>query len=1155
MATSVSLLEKYTQKGDILGTVKDYERSPAADLFRRVIKETAGSKNTIAGFNNWVENILPTQIKAQNFVSDSGVTVTFSDIFLNKPTRVVNNKEIPLYPKFCREYQFPYTGKLELTCTTLKGKDKRVIRINLGNIPIMLGSNKCNLFGKNPEELVELGECITDPFGYFIVSSEWSLVTHDKKRRYIPFLVYNKKDNNSKPYIDNQYSIRDKLKLVMGEDWNNIQLVDPLSRSDEKNKKYFPIFTIFKIISGLEPEKIIDDYVLKFIDKKLHRRAKIALQASVFEYNNISDPVLYIYSIRNEYKLLKEDTKKRFIENISDNLEKEIFVNLNTEENKEIRINKKVLNLSYMLSRYLLYMLGEIEIDNPDSWNNKRFDNAHIHMEQLFYRIFINVLNKCKKKTGKDRSGSEANINFINFGDYLNSKSKDEFKKIFETSFNTSTWGVKNEPSRRENYREQVRRDTPVALWSQLVKNTNNIPTNGAVVEVRFIQPTQRNKHCIMETPEGKQVGIVKYNCITGIFSLYRDDKDIIDMIKKYGKSYDEKVFNILPMVNGFPISNIKEVIYVDQKVKEILIEAKRKQKIPFDTEIYLNKELSTLEIFSDSSRTITPYLIVNPESKNLVIDEINGWNLDYQTLTRNGCIEFLGAREEGDPEIIISCGVENFYAKKREINSSDEENAKILKRNYNYTHCSIDPMQMFSLTTTICPLSNHQLGPRTSFQASMCKQALGYYNINYHLRFKTFKQLYKAERSLTETDTYFLPMMDLFPSGQIANVAFLCDTDNQEDAVVVSEDYINAGNLNYIKYQVVEIIVPTNTKGYTIKHKIPPLKKNEDPYIYRHIQENGLPKMDSLIESGDCILGQVLITADGEENQSHFADLDVRGYVDRILITRERNGSNPLIRIKLRNYNKYQAGDKLALRYAQKGTVGRVAKREELPVVSDGPNKGIVPDILFNPHGFPTRQTAGLMIEGLLNKAAVYDCKRRDISSFRFDVKDLEEAKQVLRDNGLDEYGYENMESSDGIPLKDKVNLVPLTEQVLKHQVKDKFQYRNIGPRDFRTHQPRSGRAKGGGIRAGEMEKDSFVAHGASAVIRERMMKSSDEFKMIVCNNCGVIINYKFCTVCNNSDPVIVLLPYVFKVLIRLLNGVGIDIRLKTEKVDMLKD
>ena len=145
----------------------------------------------------------------------------------------------------------------------------------------MLGSKKCNLYGKTAEELVELGECITDPFGYFIVSSEWALVTHDKKRRNIPYLVYNKKIN-SKTFIINQYTIRDKTTFIMGDDWNTIQLVDPLSRSDEKNKKTFPIFIIFKIINGLEPEQVIEDCIFRFIDKKLHRRARDSFTSFYF---------------------------------------------------------------------------------------------------------------------------------------------------------------------------------------------------------------------------------------------------------------------------------------------------------------------------------------------------------------------------------------------------------------------------------------------------------------------------------------------------------------------------------------------------------------------------------------------------------------------------------------------------------------------------------------------------------------------------------------------------------------------------------------------------------------------------------------------------------------------------------------------------------
>jgi len=1145
MTSLVSLLEEYTRKGDILKTVEDYERSPAALLFRKAVKSLAGSKNSIDSFNVWTENILPKQITSKSFVSPTGVSVTFSDVFLNKPMHVVDGKEVLLYPKQCRDYHRPYAGKLEMTCTTVKDKEKRVIRVNLGNVPIMLGSKKCNLYNKSPSELVELGECISDPFGYFIASKEWVLVTHDKRRHNLPLFGYKKKIS-TKPLLVIQYGISKFHQLSLHKDTNSIYLKDPISKEETKVDK-FPIFVIFKIITGLEPKEVIEKYIFRFIDKSLKARVLNVLQNSIYDYNNVPNPVMSVYNVRNEYKVVKETEKKLIRDNIINELENDIFVIID-HDNKESKKEMKVLMLSYLVAKYVLFILGKIKMDDQDSWKNKRFDNGAKHMEGLFNGIFNNLLKKCKHKKGT----KETIDNFINFGDYLNSKSKDELKKNFEASFNTNSWGVNEQNFDKKNYREMLNRHTPLASWSQIVKTTNSVSVEGMVRKVREVQGSQRNRHCIVETPEGKQVGIVKYNCLTGIFSINREDKLIIEFLQKYAKTYEANKEYYLVLVNGMPCCKGDNVIYAEKNVIEKLIEAKRKKIIPYDSEITFIEKLKVINIFCDSSRAIAPYLIVNNKTKNLVIDEINGWNLDFDTLTENGCIEFLSAYEEDNPEIIIAPSIDKFYQSKKDISSANEKMAKILKRNYNYSHCSIDPLQTYSLATSTCPLFNHQTAPRTCFQASMAKQALGYYNINYHLRFeKQFKQLYKAERSFTETDTYFLPSMDIFPAGQIANVAFLCDADNQEDAIIVSEDYINAGNFNYIKYQVFSDCIITNTKSFTIDFKIPPLKHNEDPRIYRHLQENGLPKLDSLIEPGDCILGKVKITPEGEINDSSFAELDLKGYVDRIMITRDRNTRNPIIRIRLRTYNKYQAGDKLALRYAQKGTVGRVAKREELPVVSSGPNKGIVPDVLFNPHGFPSRQTAGLLIEGLITKAAVYTGKRVDVSAFR--KNNLEEAMQVLKDNGMDEYGYEEMENSKGDPLPQKVCLVPLTEQVLRHHVNDKIQYRNTGARDFVTHQPRAGRSRGGGLKVGEMEKDSFAAHGASGVLNERMMTSSDEFKVVVCNNCGVIINYKFCTVCQNSDPVSISIPYVFKVLIRLLNAVGIDVRMKTEKINEL--
>ena len=393
---------------------------------------------------------------------------------------------------------------------------------------------------------------------------------------------------------------------------------------------------------------------------------------------------------------------------------------------------------------------------------------------------------------------------------------------------------------------------------------------------------------------------------------------------------------------------------------------------------------------------------------------------------------------------------------------------------------------------------------------------------------------------------------MDLFPSGQTANVAFYADPDNQEDAVLLSEDYVNSGNLNYIKYVTIKYIQPTQISNAIEKIQIPPLRKNEDPSIYKNICDNGLPKLDSYVRKGDCVIGKILIKKDGSViNNSIFSQIDEEGYVDRIMITKEKDSQNTFIKVKLKSYRKYIAGDKLALRYAQKGTVGRVASRDELLRVSSGPNKGIVPDIVFNPHGFPSRQTAGLLIEGIMTKAALYSGKRVDVTAFR-DI-DIEGAKKILKDNGLDPNGYETMETSKGERIGNKIYLVPLYEQALRHHVLDKIQMRSTGIKSLYTHQPIGGRVKGSGLKAGEMEKDAFVAHGVSEILRERLMKSADEFKLLVCGNCGSIINIKSCSFCNKSDPGILVIPYVFKVLINLLNGIGIQIRLNTKRGDQI--
>ena len=383
---------------------------------------------------------------------------------------------------------------------------------------------------------------------------------------------------------------------------------------------------------------------------------------------------------------------------------------------------------------------------------------------------------------------------------------------------------------------------------------------------------------------------------------------------------------------------------------------------------------------------------------------------------------------------------------------------------------------------------------------------------------------------------------MDIMPSGQTINVAFTTDPDNQEDAVVISEDAIESGLLSFYKYITFkyEQQEPDEVICW------PGVNNSIAATRYANIQQDGFPVINSYIEEGDCILGKK--TAD--VNTSVFTGIGESGYVDRIYKTKVDNSF--IIKIKLRKFSKYREGDKEAFRYSQKGTVGRIEKRENMIRVSDGPNKGITPDLIFNPHGFPSRQTMGILLEGLITKAALYNGERVNVSAFR--KIDVDKAKLTLEENGMDPDGYEVMEKPDGTKMKNgKIFFVPLYTQALKHHVMDKISIRSSGQRNIYTHQPRGGRTQGGAQKVGEMEKDAFVAHGASGVIIDRMRICSDEFKMAVCNNCGNILHKKeienryVCTLCDKSEPGILTVSYVFKLLVNLLIGMGLDVTLNT--------
>lgn len=1165
MSYQGTFLEHYTKNYGLLKTLDEYPRTKESLVFREFAKNLSGSGPLISSFNDWYENIFENQIIKQSFTAVDGTQIIFKNPKIFKPVIMVNGKEEILYPQYCRDNNLPYHGRISIECLVIKknGEEIKTEISEFGYIPIMLGSKLCNLYGKTEEELVELKECITDPYGYFHLNSERSVITQDKKRMSKP-LVYI--DRDGKLILDYTSCKNGKngskiFKMKLGKKWATLKVNDTGEKQNQFNvSKNIPVFMIFKILEDLEPEEAMEKYVMKFIPEKYRRRCINVLESSIIKMKNIEDPVKYLCRKRNrKYSYEKRD---EILEEFRTGMLESLFPNVeasNEVEETEIKLNI----LGHMIIKFVLTILDIVKKDSRDSWVNKRFDTAGTLIKILLGSILNSLMMLCRREIEK----YSTNPDYSSFGKILKAKSSTHLKRDFTGSFNGTSWGTKTYGKQKENVSESTKRDTPLNLWSISAKNNNPISQRDKKMEVREIQPSQRDKHCLSETPESVRISLIKYFSSTCRISLDTDENIPLQYIKKdvgnMNQKVNEEICDTILMVNGKFVSMPEKkinLVYCNLKTKTKLLNGKRTGKIPMDIEIYYDDIMKTLHIYTDSSRATSPYFVVNQETNELVIEEIDGWKMTYQELLTSGAIEFLSAKESDDESTLISFSVENFYQVREEIEQMEEgpekERMKYLKK---YTHCNIDPNQLFGVPGMFCPMANKQMGARNTFQASMAKQALGYFNINYHDKFygrkEGFKRLYRATRCICETDGYFLPKMDIMPAGQTAMVAFLTDPDNQEDSVILSEDFVNSGNLNYFKYIMVHYIQPSFPVGEREYFEKPPPKKNESPEKYDHILENGLPKLDTYVKEGDCLIGKVIRNSkEGTvKNNSLMCGLGEEGYVDRIIFTKEKDRSNTYIKIKLRKQRKYQAGDKLAIRYAQKGTVGRVEKRENMIRVSSGINKGISPDVIFNPLGFPSRQTVGLLIEGLVTKAAVYSGTRVDVSAFR--NVDTDGATKFLEEIGFDGHGYEEFEFPNGEKLKNKICFVPIYEQVLRHQVLDKIQMRSSGVKSLYTHQPKGGRSQRGGQKIGEMEKDSFVAHGASGVIVERLMKVSDEFKLVICQNCGIIINNKNCTLCDNSQPGILTIPYVFKLLIHLMNGVGLDIRLLTKEKEITNE
>lgn len=359
-----------------------------------------------------------------------------------------------------------------------------------------------------------------------------------------------------------------------------------------------------------------------------------------------------------------------------------------------------------------------------------------------------------------------------------------------------------------------------------------------------------------------------------------------------------------------------------------------------------------------------------------------------------------------------------------------------------------------------------------------------------------------------------FLKFREL-PAGQNAIVAIACYSGyNQEDSVIMNQSSIDRGlfrSLFYRAYSDQEKKVGINMfERFEKPFRQETLKIKQG--TYDKLDDDGLVAPGVRVSGEDIIIGKTAPMSNdademGQRTKSHTkrdASTPLRstenGIVDQVLITTNPDGHR-FVKVRMRTTKIPQIGDKFASRHGQKGTIGITYRQEDMPFT----RQGIVPDLIINPHAIPSRMTIAHLIECQLSKVSSLRGLEGDATPFT-DVT-VDSVSKLLRDHGYQSRGFEIMyHGHTGRKLVAQVFLGPTYYQRLRHMVDDKIHARARGPVQILTRQPVEGRARDGGLRFGEMERDCMISHGAASFLKERLFEVSDAFRAHVCDICGLM-------------------------------------------------
>jgi DNA-directed RNA polymerase subunit B' len=574
---------------------------------------------------------------------------------------------------------------------------------------------------------------------------------------------------------------------------------------------------------------------------------------------------------------------------------------------------------------------------------------------------------------------------------------------------------------------------------------------------------------------------------------------------------------------NGRFIGDVADVGQFTQALRE----KRRAQELPIEMSVRYDKSIDMLIITTDTGRVLRPLIVVKngvPALKQQHIESLKKGELSWNELIALGVIEYIDAAEEEN--LLVAMSFDNLTPE--------------------HTHLEIDPIAMFGLTFSLIPYANHDHTSRLGKVGRSQKQALGLYAANHHNLIDTdVSILHYPQQPIIKSFVY--DTIKGYPFGQNIIVAIMpYEGYNISDALVINKASIERGmgrstyfrpyissELHYTGNLKDELCVPTkDVSGYRTETS------------YRNLEDDGIIFPEAVVNANDVVIGKVsppkfmlemeeISLARAKKENSTVAKHGEEGIVDGVFVTINSEGHR-VVHVRTRDNRIPELGDKFASPHGQKGVLGFIAHEEDLPFTA----RGVRPDLIFNPHGVPSRLTVGYLIEMLAGKVGSMGGKIIDGTAFTQDAQSITDLEQQLLELGFRQDGKETLyDGLTGKPLKAKIFIGNMYYLKLKYMVSNKIQTRASGKITLLTRQPVEGRAKGGALRLGEMEKDALVAHGAALLLKERF--SSDNVMLYICPLCGSfgikdrIRKIEVCPLCNSQRLEPIEVSYASKLLI----------------------